>query len=286
MAISQLVVWSAVQAQWLSCPPDEIVWLDRARLSAGQDPTLHRSPRCAGLRYVHYRWELFSRDTTHQIFAATYAGDFAVGPQVVQSTAKHVLPMATAAHETLPVRLDGGTWLLAVGNWVLPISIDVPAERREHPTAPHSYDQPPTQEGTSVILGAVAAASTKPPVAGAAEKVRAFFERNGTARMAMAYYYQQFILGTVGPQEVAMVEVAIALDLKSEGSISDYKKELQRRIWGEQRHQRDLAEFLLGHGLLGQADLDRARKVAAVNEQTGRTEAARERLRYRQRNKA
>lgn len=284
MAVSQLVIWSAVQAQWASCPTDEIAWLDRNRLSAGQDPTLHRSPRCAGLRYVHYRWELFSRDTTHQVFAASYAGDFAVGYEVVQATAKHVLPMATAAHETLPVRLDGGTWLLCVGKWVLPISIDVPADRREHPTAPHSYDQPPTQEGTN-LLGAVVV-STKPPLAGAVEKTRAFFERNGNARMAVAYYYQEFILGTVGPQEVPMIEVAIALDLKSEGAISDYKKELQRRIWGEQRHQRDLAEFLLGNGLLGQADLDRARKVAAVNERTGRTEAARERLRYRQRNKA
>jgi hypothetical protein len=285
VTVSQLVIWSAVQAQWVSCPADEIAWLDRNRLSAGHDPTLHRSPRCAGLRYVHYRWELFSRDTTYQVFAAPYAGDFAVGYDRVRATAKHVLPVATAAHETLPIRLDGGTWLLSVGHWVLPISIDVPAERREHPTAPHSYDQPPTQEGTGMLAAAMAA-STKPPLAGAVDKVRAFFDRNGNACMAMAYYYQEFIMGTVGPQEVPMIEVAIALDLKSDSSISDYKKELQRRIWGEQRHQRDLAEFLLGNGLLGQADLDRARKVAAVNERTGRTEAARERLRYRQRNKA
>ncbi|MEP7023377.1 MAG: hypothetical protein ABJB47_06090 [Actinomycetota bacterium] len=69
-----------------------------------------------------------------------------------------------------------------------------------------------------------------------------------------------------------MIEVAIALDLKSDSSISDYKKDLQRRICGEQRHQPDLG-FLLGNGLLGQADLDWARKVAAVNERTGRTEA-------------
>jgi hypothetical protein len=125
-----------------------------------------------------------------------------------------------------------------------------------------------------LLLGAVAVGSMKPPLVGAVEKTRAFFERNGSARMAVAYYYQEFILGTVGPQEIPMIEVAIALDLKSEGAVSDYKKELQRRIWGEQRHQRDLAEFLLGNGLLGQADLDRARKVAAVNERTGRTEAA------------
>src|ERR1700753_262278 len=90
VTVSQLVIWSAVQAQWAACPTDEIAWLDRNRLSAGQDPTLHRSPRCAGLRYVHSRWELFSRDTTHQVFAAQYAGDFAVGYEMVQATAKHV----------------------------------------------------------------------------------------------------------------------------------------------------------------------------------------------------
>ena len=47
---------------------------------------------CAGLRYVHYRWELFSRDTTHQIFAAQYAGDFAVGYEAVQATANQRAP--------------------------------------------------------------------------------------------------------------------------------------------------------------------------------------------------
>ena len=101
----------------------------------------------------------------------------------------------------------------------------------------------------------------------------------------MAYYYQQFILGAVAPQEVPMVEVAIALDLNGEGTVSDYKKELQRRIWNEQRHQRDLAGFLLANGLIGPAELDLANRAAAANERSGRSEMARQRLRYRPKKK-
>ena len=89
------------------------------------------------------------------------------------------------------------------------------------------------------------------------------------------------MLGAVAPQAVPMTDVAIALDLSGEGAVSDYKKELQRRIWNEQRHQRELPEFLLGNGLISPADLDRAKKLAVVNERTGRTETAMKRLRYR-----
>jgi hypothetical protein len=117
VAKGQLVIWSARQRDWLSCPPDEITWLDRKLLSAGQDPTLHRSPRCAGLRYVHYRWELFSRDTTHKVYLAPFAAESAVDYRAVQATARHVLPMAPAAYETLPVRLEDGSWLVSVGKW-------------------------------------------------------------------------------------------------------------------------------------------------------------------------
>ena len=39
-------------------------------LSGNEDLTLHRAPRCAGLRYVHHRWELFSRDTTYRVYLA------------------------------------------------------------------------------------------------------------------------------------------------------------------------------------------------------------------------
>ncbi len=282
MAKGQLVIWSARQREWLNCPPGEITWLDRTLLSAGKDPTLHRSPRCAGFRYVHYRWELFSRDTTHKVYLAPFAAESAVDYRAVQASARHVLPMAPAAYETLPVRLEDGSWLVSVGKWVLPLSIDVPVDRRDNPTSPHSSDQPHTQQERQLEYGA-AAAGGKPPRPDAAAKVRAYFDRNDKACLAMAYYYQQFILGAVAPQEVPMVEVAIALDLNGEGTVSDYKKELQRRIWNEQRHQRDLAGFLLANGLISAADLERASTAANANERNGRSQIARERLRYRPR---
>lgn len=281
MAKGQLVIWSARQREWLDCPPGEITWLDRTLLSAGKDPTLHRSPRCAGFRYVHYRWELFSRDTTHKVYLAPFAAESAVDYRAVQATARHVLPMAPAAYETLPVRLEDGSWLVSVGKWVLPLSIDVPVDRRDNPTIPHSSDQPRTQQERQLEYSPAAGSAGKPPLPDAVGKVRAYFDRNDTACMAMAFYYQQFILGAVAPQEVPMVEVAIALDLNGEGTVSDYKKELQRRIWNEQRHQRDLAEFLLANGLISAADLDRANQAAIANERNGRSQTARERLRYR-----
>jgi hypothetical protein len=281
VAKGQLVIWSARQREWLDCPPGEITWLDRTLLSAGKDPTLHRSPRCAGFRYVHYRWELFSRDTTHKVYLAPFAAEAAADHRAVQATARHVLPMAPAAYETLPVRLEDGSWLVSVGKWVLPLSIDVPVDRRDNPTIPGSSDQPRTQQ--QLEYSPAAGGAGKPPLPGAVGNVRAYFGRNDTACMAMAFYYQQFILGAVAPQEVPMVEVAIALDLNGEGTVSDYKKELQRRIWNEQRHQRDLAEFLLANGLISAADLDRANQAAVANERNGRSQTARERLRYRPR---
>jgi hypothetical protein len=277
--MSQLVVWSAAHGEWRSRPPDEITWLDRRLLSGGKDTTLHRSPRCAGLRYVHYRWELFSRDTSHRVYVAPYTAGLAVSYQSVQTAARYVLPMAPAKYETVPVRLEAGSWLVSVGKWVLPLCIDVPSQQRGQPTVPLSDGQPRTQEG--LRGGASAAGQASPPLPDAVPKVRAFFDRNATACMAIAYLYQEFILGAVAPQAVPMTEVAIALDLSGEGAVSDYKKELQRRIWNEQRHQRELPEFLLAGGLITAADLDRARKLAFDNERSGKSETARKRLRYR-----
>jgi hypothetical protein len=111
--------------------------------------------------------------------------------------------------------------------------------------------------------------------------VRSYFERNATARMAMAYYYQQYILGLPAPHPVPMMDVVIALDLTGEGTVSDYKKLLQGFIWKERGHARDLADFLLSHGLLTPADFDQARQAAAANERSGVSEMARQRLRYR-----
>jgi hypothetical protein len=278
--MAQLAIWSAARGEWLNCPTDEITWLDRQLLSEGRDTTLHRSPRCPGFRHVHYRWELFSRDTTHRVYLAPYTAEFAADPQSVRTAARHVLPMAPERYETVPVRLAAGQWLISVGKWVLPLCVDVLSQHRGRPTVPLSGSQARTQEGAAPN-GSAGLGHDSPPLGDAVSRVRAFFERNGTARLAIAYLYQDFIRGAVAPQAVPMMDVAIALDLSGDGAVSDYKKELQRRIWNEQRHQRELPEFLLANGLIGTADLERAKKLAVDNEHTGRTETARKRLRYR-----
>jgi hypothetical protein len=111
--------------------------------------------------------------------------------------------------------------------------------------------------------------------------VRSYFQRNDRARLAMAYYYQEFILGLPAPQPVPMTSVVIALNLSGEGAVSDYKKLLQGLVWQERGHARDLAGFLLGNDLLTPADLDEARRVAEENERAGICEQARLRLKYR-----
>src|SRR5499426_3085571 len=75
---------------------DEITWLDRSLLSGNEDLTLHRPPRCAGLRYVHHQWELFSRDTTHEVYLAQHEDETPLDHQAVQAVAQHVLPVAPA----------------------------------------------------------------------------------------------------------------------------------------------------------------------------------------------
>ena len=137
----------------------------------------------------------------------------------------------------------------------------------------------PTKENT--VAAAQKPGSASPALPDAVSKVDAYFKRNGLARMALAYYYRDYILGTVAPRTTAMIDVAIALDLSAEGTVGEFKKELQRRIWNEQHHQRELAQFLLANGLIGRPDLDRALRVAAANEASGRTKVARERLNYR-----
>jgi hypothetical protein len=277
--MTELVIWSRAGNAWVKCMPDEIVWLDRKLLSGSEDQTLHRSPRCAGLRYVHHRWELFSRDPTHLVYVAPYTAGSPITSATVETAATYVLPVATAQHETLPVRLEDGAWAVSVGKWVLALRINVPPGHRDLPSAAISDDQPPTKDNRSWVNGAPPAGSKPDP--GAVAGVRAYFDRNGVARMTVAYYYQHFIRGGMAaPQTVPMTDVAIALDLNGPGTVSDYKRELQRLIWREQGHQRELPEFLLSNGLITQADLDRALKLAAGHERTGRTAKARERLQY------
>ena len=274
MATGRLFLWSAARGEWVSCPPDEITWLDRRLLSGDEDLTLHRAPRCAGLRYVHHRWELFSRDTTYRVYLAPAAAGTPLAAEAVQRTAVHILPAAPANYEALPVVLEAGTWLVSVGAWVLRLRLDVPARPRPDPAVLDGTRQVTTQAGTIVRRASV-------PGEDAVARVRGYFERNATARLAMAYYYQEFILGLAAPQTVPMTDVVIALDLSGEGAVSDYKKLLQGFIWKERGHARDLADFLLANGLLTPADLDEARQVAAENERNGVCEIARQRLQYR-----
>jgi hypothetical protein len=281
VAVSQLFLWSAARREWVACPPDEITWLDRSVLSGNQDLALHRSPRCAGLRYVHHRWELFSRDPTYPVYLAPHAPGRPVDHRAVQQTARQVLPVAPANHfETLPVVLEAGTWLVSVGSWVLPLRLEA-ADDLAAPDVP-GLEQPETQEKRVQPNGAPGRRGS-PPRPDAPDRVRAWFARNSAARMAMAYHYQELILGLPGAQPVPMMDVVIALDLSGEGAISDYKKQLQGLIWKERGHPRELAEYLLTHGLLTPADLEAAREAAAANERSGQSEQARKRLRYKPR---
>ena len=281
MVVEQLFLWSAGQREWVNCPPDEITWLDRSRLSAEQDLTLHRAPRCAGLRYVHHRWELFSRDSTYPVYLARHTPDSPVDHRAVQLAARQVLPVAPANHfETLPVVLETGTWLVSVGNWVLPLRLEA-ADRPAMAAEPRP-EQPETQEKRVQPNGPPGRRGS-PPRPDAPDRVRAWFARNTAARLAMAYHYQELILGLPGAQPVPMTDVVIALDLSGEGAISDYKKQLQGLIWKERGHPRELAEFLLTRGLLTPADLEAAREAAAANERSGKSELARMRLRYKPR---
>ena len=272
MVAARLFLRSAARDEWVSCPLDEITWLDRSTLSGNEDLTLHRAPRCAGLRYVHHRWELFSRDPTYQVFLAPDAAGTAPPADVVQQAARHVLPAAAANYEARPVVLEGGLWLVSVAGWVLRLRLDMPPAAGQ--LDPGEDQGAITREGDIIRRGGSAGAE-------AVARVRAYFERNTTARLAMAYYYQEYILGVAAPQAVPMTNVVIALNLSGEGAVSDYKKLLQGMIWSERGHARDLAGFLLANGLLTPADLDEARETAASNERNGVCEMARQRLRYR-----
>ncbi len=274
MAAGRLFLWSAARGEWVSCPPDEISWLDRRTLSGDEDLTLHRAPRCAGLRYVHHCWELFSRDTTHRVYLAPEAAGTLPSAEVVQRTARHVLPAAPARYEALPVILREGSWLVSVGTWVLRLRLDAPGRLGADLAVPDGGKQATTRAGTIVRR-------SSEPGEDAVVRVRSYFERNATARLTMAFYYQEFILGLAAPQTVPMMNVVIALDLSGEGAVSDYKKLLQGLIWKERGHARDLADFLLANGLLTPADLDEARQAVVENERSGVCAMARQRLQYR-----
>jgi hypothetical protein len=283
VATGQLFIWSFLRDEWAACPPDEITWLDRGLLSGNEDLTLHRAPRCAGLRHVHHRWELFSRDTTYRVYLAPQADGTLPSADAVQRAARHVLPVAPARYEALPVVLEEGAWLISVGSWVLPVRLDPahsPLDGAGH-AGPRSDKLPATRDSRILSKNSLAARSGSRAKDDAVAHVRSYFQRNATARMAMAYYYQEYILGTAAPHPTAMMDVVIALNLTGEGAVSDYKKLLQGFIWQERGHARDLADFLLANALLTPADLDEALQAAGANERSGVCDAARQRLRYR-----
>jgi len=274
-----LFLWSAARGAWAACPPDEVTWLDRSLLSSNKDLTLHRAPRCAGLRYVQHRWELFSRDTTYRVYLAPQPDGGPVTAAAVQRAARHVLPVAPARYEALPVVLEEGSWLVSIGPWVLGLRLEPSRRPSASPAAGTGEKQPPTQD---VSAGTAAAARrVTPPRPDAVARVRGYLDRSATARLAMAYYYQEYILGRAAPQAVPMGDVVIGLDLSGEGAVSDFKKLLQGLIWKERGHARDLADFLLSNALLTPADLEEARRAVADNERRGVCDAARQRLQYR-----
>ena len=274
--MTELFIRSPADGDWLSCSPSEIVWLDRRLLSGGRDRTLHRAPRCPGLRRASREWELFSRDTTHQVYLASHAEGQPLRYQAVRAAARHVLPVASARFEPVPVPLADGTWAVSIGAWAVLLRVEVSSSTG-------GAALPDDQLETDYNRIVPAAAAGTPPLPDAAARVRAFFAHNDRARMAMAYYYREFILGAAAPQEVPMPIVAAALNLTGQGAVSDYKRKLQDCIWNEQGHQRELAGFLLTNSLINLADLEEARRAALANELNGQVDEARRRLRYRPR---
>ncbi len=288
--MGQLYLWSAARGEWVRCPRDEITWLDRDALSGGKDLALHRAPRCAGLRYVHHRWELFSRDSTHRVFLARFdkpPGDAPLSVEAVRRTAQEaqlVLPVAAARYEALAIPLDEGDWVVSIGTWIVRMRLEASSRPRPHPDGPAGQGLP-TQAGaaTAALDAGASGRRPAPPRPDAVPRVRAYLERNATARMALAFYYQEYILGLPAPQTVPMMDVVIGLNLSGEGAVSDLKKLLQGLIWSERGHARDLADFLLASALLSPADLDQARQAVADNERRGVCDLARKRLQYRPR---
>jgi hypothetical protein len=188
-----------------------------------------------------------------------------------------VLPAAPESYEARPVVLEAGSWAVCVAAWVLRLRLDMPAGASADAAGPAGDKQAVTVGNTVQRRRPAAGAPRKD----AAERVRGYFERNATARLAMAYYYQEFILGFSPPQTVPMLDVVIALNLSGEGAVSDYKKLLQGFIWSERGHARELTGFLLTNRLLTSADLNEARLVAERNERDGICDRTRQRLRYR-----
>jgi hypothetical protein len=191
--------------------------------------------------------------------------------------------------------LEPGRWLISVGQWVVRLTLTTAAERSggpdtdtltgsSHGPTTQMRPQPPAEGGPAKLAG--------PPLPDALQRTRDYFGRHEIVLLAIAYYYRDFILNRYGresgvpidPQTVPIIEVAVDLNLPSDSSVSEYKKELQRCIWGTTGgHQRELAEYLLNNGLISPIELDRAQDLARRNAAAGLDEQARRRFSYKPR---
>lgn len=282
---TELVIWSPASGRFLYCPPDDITWLDRRLLSEGRDRHLHRKTRSAGVRYVARRWELFSHDTSHEVYLTRRDPEMPPSAELARARQQYVLPAATPRLEPRAVPLDRGEWLVAIGDWCLVLYVDTPWRNHDAPRPEDGRHEGSTDEGETEHYHSPSDSDPglrEPPVADAVEKVRAYFEKRGLVHMAIAYYYQDFIRGKVGRAEVPMAKVAVALNLINSTAVADYKKELQRLIWNQPSgHQDELAGFLIDHGLIGHSDLRRAEQLAQANRKTGKSGDAKTRFNYR-----
>ena len=165
MVAGRLFLWSTACDEWVSCAHDEIIWLDRSTLSDNEDVTLHRAPRCAGLRHVQHRWELFSRDTTYPVYLAPDTAGTPLSAEAVRRTARHVLPVAPESYEARPVVLDQGLWVVGVAAWVLRLRLDMPTEADVDADDPDDDEEVVTRANESVRRGPVAGATRKDAVA-------------------------------------------------------------------------------------------------------------------------
>jgi hypothetical protein len=294
--MSELLVSSEAHQQEVSGQPGEVTWIDRALLSNNTDLTLHRRPRCPGLRYVDHQWELFNKDADHSVYIAPYFDGEPRTFRNVRRQASRVMPVARSAYEPVPWVLEPGRWLISVGQWVVRLTLTTAADlaggqdgdtltRSSHGPTTQMRPQAPPGEGGPAKLGG-------PPLPDALQRTRDYFARHEIVLLAIAYYYRDFILNRYGresgvpidPQTMPIVEVAVDLNLPSDSSVSEYKKELQRCIWGTTGgHQRELAEYLLNHGLISPIELDRAQDLARRNVESGLAEQARQRFSYKPR---
>src|SRR5204862_501577 len=81
---------------------------------------------------------------------------------------RHVLPVAPARYEALPIPLAEGSWLVSVGAWVVRLRLELAARPAAEPPGPDDGQQVTTRAGTNVRRGSGAGedAGARGPAAG------------------------------------------------------------------------------------------------------------------------